>query len=167
MERMRQAGAASQPKANRWFLFALLLVLFAYADTLWAQARQDKDGITVFWGLVPAAVVSEKHAIEEMHGHRPAGGGQVHHLVVAVFDSSSGRRIDNAVVRAQLSESGIVDETPRYLTPMLIDGQMSYGQVFSVAKAGPYRIRLWVLPPGRKKEIELSISAYSPHAEAR
>lgn len=167
MERMRQAGAASHPKASRWFLFALLLVLFAYADTLLAQARQDRDGITVFWGLVPAAVVSEKHAIEEMHGHRPAGGGQVHHLVVAVFDSSSGRRIDNAVVRAQLSESGIVDETPRYLTPMLIDSQMSYGQVFSVAKAGPYHFRLWVLPPGRKKEIELSISAYSPHAEAR
>lgn len=167
MARMSQTGIGSHPNTSRWFFFALLLVLFAYAGPASAQARQDKEGITVYWGLVPAAVVSEKHVIEEMHGHRPAGGGQVHHLVVAVFDSSSGRRIDKAVVRAQLSESGIVDEPPRYLTPMSIDGQLSYGQVFSVAKAGPYRFRLWVLPPGRKTEIELSISAYSPHAEAR
>lgn len=167
MARMSQTGAPSHPQTSRWFLSALLLVLSAYAAPSSAQARQDKEGITVYWGLVPAAVVSEKHAIEEMHGHRPAGGGQVHHLVVAVFDSSSGRRIDTAVVRAQLSESGIVDEPPRYLTPMLINGQMSYGQVFSVAKAGPYRFRLWVLPPGRKTEIELAVSAYSPHAEAR
>lgn len=167
MVRMTETGVASQPRAARWLFFALLLVLFAHADPVPAQARQDKEGITVFWGLVPAAVVSEKHAVEEMHGHRPAGGGQVHHLVVAVFDASSGRRIDNAVVRAQLSESGIVDEPPKYLTPMRINGQMSYGQVFSMATAGPYRFRLWVLPPGRKTEIELSISAYSPHAEAR
>lgn len=141
--------------------------LLALAESSFAQARLDKEGVTIYWGFVPAAVVSDKHALDEMHGGRPGGGGQVHHLVIAVYDSASGRRIDNAVLRAQLSESGIVDEPPRYLTPMPIDGQMSYGQVFSVAKAGPYRFRVWVKPPGRTMEIEFAIKAYSPHVTAQ
>lgn len=167
MTRTNRKGIGPRPVASGWILFVLLLVSLAYAAPSLAQARQDKGGVTVFWGVVPAAVVSQQHAIEEMHGHRPAGGGQVHHLVVAVFDSSSGRRIDNAVVRAQLSESGIVDGSPKYLTPMLINGQMSYGQLFSVAKAGPYHFRLWVIPPGREAEIEFSVTASSPHEQAR
>jgi hypothetical protein len=84
-----------------------------------------------------------------------------------LYDTTSGRRIDNAVVRAQLSESGIVDEPPKYLTPMPINGQMSYGQVFSVAKVGPYRFHVWVRPPGRNTDIEFAISAFSPHPTNR
>lgn len=141
--------------------------LLALVEPAMAQARLDKEGVVIYWGLVPAAVVSERHALDEMHGGRPGGGGQLHHLVIAVYDSASGRRIDNAVLRAQLSESGLVDEAPRYLTPMSIDGQMSYGQIFSVAKAGPYRFRVWVRPPGRATEIEFAISAYSPHSDQR
>lgn len=156
----RLPGYAPRSWWSLWL--ASLLCLAPFASSL-AQSRLDKEGVTLHWGLVPAAVVSDKHALAEMHGHLPGGGGQVHHLVVAVFDSASGRRIDQAVLRAQLSESGIVDEPPRYLTPMVIDGQMTYGQLFSTAKQGPYRLRVWVLPPGRATEIEFSIRAYSPH----
>jgi hypothetical protein len=146
---------------------ALMICLLAWMGQAFAQARMDKEGVTIYWGFVPAAVVSEKHALDDMHGGRPGGGGQVHHLVVALYDTTSGRRIDNAVVRAQLSESGIVDEPPKYLTPMPINGQMSYGQVFSVAKVGPYRFHVWVRPPGRNTDIEFAISAFSPHPTNR
>lgn len=145
------------------FLRLIPSLLLVMAGLAVAQSRQDKDGITIYWGFVPAAVVSEKHAIDEMHGGRPAGGGELHHLVIAVYDTASGRRIDRAVVRAQLSESGIVDEPPKYLTPMSIDGQMSYGQIFSVAKTAPYRFRVWVQAPGHGGEIEFAFAAYSPH----
>ena len=148
------------------FLLISAFLLALVAPAL-AQGRLDKEGVTIYWGFVPTAVVSEKHALDDMHGGRPGGGGQIHHLVVALYDTTSGRRIDNAVVRAQLSESGIVDEPPKYLTPMPINGQMSYGQVFSVTKAGPYRFHVWVRPPGRNTDIEFAISAFSPHLTDR
>lgn len=118
----------------------------------------------MYWGLVPAAVVSDKHALDQLHGGGPKGGGQVHHLVVALFDSKTGLRIENAVVRAQLSETGVVDAPARYLPPMLIDGRMSFGQLFSVVKEGPYRFRVFVKLPDRVGEIEYPISTASPHA---
>lgn len=159
--------ASNRRSVSSRLSLALMIFLLAWAGQASAQARMDKEGVTIYWGFVPAAIVSEKHALDDMHGGRPGGGGQVHHLVVALYDTTSGRRIDNAVVRAQLSESGIIDEPPKYLTPMPINGQMSYGQVFSVAKAGPYRFHVWVRPPGRATDIEFAISAFSPHVADR
>ena len=121
----------------------------------------------MYWGLVPAAVVSDKHALDQLHGGGPKGGGQVHHLVVALFDSNTGTRIENAVVRAQLSETGVVDAPPKYLLPMAIDGRMSFGQLFSVVKEGPYRFKVFVKLADRTREIEYPISVASPHVQTR
>lgn len=154
--------------ASAWVAMLLTTSLFLLMSSqASAQARQERDGITLYWGLVPAALVSTRHALDDMHGGAPKDGGQVHHLVVALFDSAKGTRIEDAVVRAQLSEAGIADAPPKYLTPMPIEGQMSYGQFFSVAKAGPYRFRLWAKVPGRANEIEYAISANSPHVQPR
>lgn len=152
-------------RARLSLLFTLALIALAPSIAL-AQMRLAKEGVVLYWGLVPAAVVSQQHALADMHGGLPGGGGQVHHLVVALFDAE-GRRIENAVLRAQLSESGIVDAPPKYLTPMSVDGQMSYGQVFATAKAGPYRFRVLVRLAGRADEIEFALSAWSPHREDR
>lgn len=147
----------------------LLLVLLWFAPwQAFAQARMEREGVTLYWGLVPGAVVEDKHALADLHGGPRSDGGQVHHLVIAVFDAASGRRIGDAIVRAQLSESGVVDEAPKYLPPMSIDGQMSYGQWFSmVAKSGPYRFRVWVKLRDRPAEIEFAVSAGAPHGEGR
>ena len=144
-------------------LFTLVLLALVPSITL-AQARLEREGVVLYWGLVPAAVVSQKHALEDMHGVVPKDGGQVHHLVVALFNSK-GARIEDAVVRAQLSETGIVDAPPKYLTPMSIDGQMTYGQVYSTAKSGPYRVLVKLT--SRATEIEFAVSAWSPHREVR
>jgi hypothetical protein len=95
-------------------LVAVLLLLAATAAA--AQSRQEREGIVLYWGIVPAAIVSERHALDEMHGPAPHDGGQVHHLVAALCEKASGRRIEDAVVRAQLHEAGIVDAPPKYLT---------------------------------------------------
>ncbi|MDI1235887.1 MAG: hypothetical protein PSV26_00220 [Polaromonas sp.] len=144
----------------------VLLILALGSSAVLAQARLERDGVVLYWGLVPAAVVSEKHALEDMHGVVPQDGGQVHHLVVALF-TSSGARIGDAVVRAQLSETGIVDTPPKYLTPMSVNGQMTYGQLFSTARSGPYRFRVMVKLASRATEIEFAVSAWSPHREVR
>lgn len=145
----------------------LLLLLAAVLSPARAQSRLERSGVTLYWGLVPAAVVADKHALADLHGGPPRGGGQVHHLVVALFDSASGRRIDDAVVRAQISETGIVDELPKYLPPMKVNDQASYGQLFGVAKEGPYRLRMWVRVPQRTDEIEFAVQAWSPHRNER
>lgn len=156
--------------APAWrFLVAtwLLLLLATMQTPARAQSRLERSGVTLYWGLVPAAVVADKHALAELHGGPPKGGGQVHHLVVALYDSASGRRIEDAVVRAQLSETGIADEPARYLPPMKVNDQASYGQLFGFAKDGPYRFRLWVRLPSRSDEIEFRFSAWSPHRNER
>lgn len=154
---------------TRWMagLAAALLSLLLWSAPSAAQSRIDRSGVTLYWGLVPAAVFAQKHDLEEMHGGPPRTGGQVHHLVVALFDTATGRRIDDAIVRAQLSESGIVDEAPKYLTPMKINDQMSYGQVFGVARDGPYRFKVWVRLAQRQDDIEFAFSAWSPHRAER
>ncbi len=149
--------------ATTWLM---LLLVTALSPAL-AQNRLERFGIPLYWGLVPAAVVADKHALAELHGGPPKGGGQVHHLVVALYDSASGRRIEDAVVRAQLSETGIVDEPQKYLLPMKVNDQASYGQVFGVAKDGPYRFRVWVRPPSRTDEVEFRFDAWSPHRSER
>lgn len=147
-------------------LLALAALALAIQPAM-AQARAERDGVVLYWGLVPAAIVAEKHPLDEMHRVVPKDGGQLHHLVVALFDAKDGRRIGDAVVRAQLSEAGIVDAAPKYLTPMTVNGLASYGQVFSTAKDGPYQFRIRVKLADRPNEIEIPISPGSPHQEGR
>jgi hypothetical protein len=119
----------------------------------------ERDGVVLFWGLVPSAIVSQQHAVEELHGGRPAGGGKINHLVVALFDAKTSRRIDDAVVRAQLSESGIVDGPAKYLPPMPVNGEASYGQLFGMVHDGPYRFRVTVKLPDRPVELQFDVQA--------
>jgi len=144
-----------------------VLLALAMAQPAAAQARLERDGVVLYWGLVPAAFASDKHSLEEMHGAVPKNGRQVHHLVVALFDAADNRRIADAVVRTQLSEAGIVDSAPKYLTPMPVNGLASYGQLFWTAKEGPYRFRVFVRLPNRSGEIEFALSARSPHPQTR
>ncbi|MEW6703625.1 MAG: hypothetical protein AB1430_02090 [Pseudomonadota bacterium] len=146
------------------WLSAVLIWALALGSAM-AQARQEREGIVLYWGLVPAAVVEEKHATAEMHGG-PRGTGWTHHLVVALYDAKSGRRIEDAVVRARLREVGIVEASPKYLLPMKINEELTYGQYFGTAKDGPYDFRLWVDLPGRP-EIVFDILANAPHPTPR
>ena len=131
--------------------------------TVLAEQRAERDGIVLFWGLVPAEIVSAEHSLKTMHGVVPADGGQNHHLVVALFRKADGSRIADAVLRAQLHEVGLADAAPKYLTPMTINEQASYGQLFSTAKAGPYRFRVLVRLHGGSDELEFLIDAASAH----
>ena len=166
--RRANAPCPGATAARARLLLCLMLALLAtLAGPAAAQGRQDRQGIALYWGLVPEAVVSQQHALADLHGGRPRGGGQVHHLVVALFDAASGRRIEDAAVRAQLSEIGVADEPPKYLTPMTVNDQLTYGQMFTTAKEGPYRLRIFVKLAAGRDEIAYDISAPSPHVPAR
>jgi hypothetical protein len=122
------------------------------------EERMEREGVVLYWGLVPAAIASQQHAREELHGGPPPGGGKLNHLVLALFDAKSGRRIDDAVIRAQLTETGIVDDPPKYVPPMLINGVASYGQLFGMVRDGPYRFRIFVKLNDRPAEVEFALT---------
>jgi hypothetical protein len=145
----------------------LLLLLATMVSPVWAQSRLERSGVTLRWKLELADIVADKRALAELHGGPPKGGGQAHHLVVALYDSASGRRIEDAVVRAQLREIGIADEPAKVLLPMKVNDQASYGQFFIMATHGPYRFRIWVRLPQRSEEIEFEGQARSPHRNQR
>jgi hypothetical protein len=76
---------------------------------------------------------------------------------VALF-RADGSRITDAVVRAQLKEVGIVDSPPKYLTPMVINGQ-----VFTSVLSGRVYFRVLVKLVDRTNDIEYRISVSPPH----
>ena len=45
---------------------------------------------------------------------------------------------------------------------MSVNGQMTYAQLFSTVRNGPYRFRVFVKLPTRATEIEFAVSAWSP-----
>ena len=146
----------------------LLVVMWVASSHAFAQERQERDGVTIYWGLVPAAIVENRHAIEDLHGGPRTDRGNMHHLVVAVFDSATARRLEDAIVRAQLREPGFMDEAPKDLPQMPVNGQVTYGQWFgTVARSGPYRFRVFVKVPAKPREIQFDIAAGTPHGVAR
>ena len=154
---MTTLSLISNSCARRRFVAGLALVAASFGTV--AQGRLERDGVVLYLGLVPEAIVSQQHAISELHGGRPAGGGKINHLVVALFGAGSGRRLDDAVIRAQLSESGVVDGAPKYMPPMLVNGVGSYGQLCGMVGEGPYRFRILVKLQDRQDEIEFNATA--------
>lgn len=146
-----------------WLILAACLLPWSVP----AQERVEKGGVVLYWGLVPSAVVSQQHSREDLHGGRPPGGGKVNHLVVALFDAKTGNRISDAVVRAQLTEAGVVDAPPRYLVPMRVNDLPSYGQMFGMVYAGPYHFRILVKLTGAQDEIPFDITVATQLGGAR
>lgn len=117
------------------------------------------DGLEIHYGVVPAAVVDahrKDDAERTMHRGVPRRAGQ-HHLTVALFDARTHGRIEQAEVWATVTELGLAPNRKK-LEPMRLAGEMSYGNYFSMAAPGPYRIRLEVAwSRGRvSKEFEYS-----------
>jgi hypothetical protein len=156
---MQTTGAAQQLfrriAAGGWAL--ALMCLMAAGAFAQQQERMERQGVLLHWGLMSADGLPQQ--IVEVHGGKPVNGGKVHHLVLALFDAKTGQRIDNAIIRAQLSEPGIVDGPVKYVPLMTMKDEASYGQVFGMVRDGPYRFKVKVKLPDRPQEIEYAILA--------
>lgn len=118
------------------------------------------DGLTIYLGAVPAAIVrghAAGHAEAQMHGGAPAPGSHAVHLVVAVFDRT-GRRITQAAVSARISEPGGRNwNVP--LEPMMIDRALTFGGYTSLRNAADYQIDIVVARPLRLLKSQRRTSA--------
>jgi len=140
-------------------IFVLALVSAAAGRTPELSQTLSADGLEIHYGVVPAAVVEAHRSADAeraMHRGVPRGAGQ-HHLTVALFDSRTHQRVEQAEVWATVTELGLAPNRKK-LEPMRLAGEMGYGNCLSMAAPGPYRIKLEVVwPHGRaSKEFEYS-----------
>ncbi|HEX7971703.1 MAG TPA: hypothetical protein VF501_05740 [Thiobacillus sp.] len=133
---------------------AALLLSAAFADD--SNLHKVVHGVSIYLGVFPAELVlghPRSHPEAEMHGGVPAGQHR-YHVVVALFDNATGKRITGARVKANVSEIGL-SGVQKKLDPMLIAGTVSYGNYFAMpATDNPYRIQVRIELPGVADVIE-------------
>jgi len=125
--------------------FGLLL-----ASTAWAQVPGQKsvDGMVVSIGVAPI------EQIEALPGGRAEraldtrrASGDRDHLVVALADDRTGKRIERASVSATVSRLGMSEEH-HSLDVMSQPGATTWGGYFDLREPGPYVIRVEISRPG-------------------
>lgn len=100
---------------------------------------------------MPATIVKGHpvgHPERDMHGG-PPGGRHAHHIVIALFEEPSAKRIEDAEVVATVSGLGHVGGTRITLDPMLIAGVITYGGFVSLPGSDRYAIDLEIRRPGQ------------------
>lgn len=141
--------------SRRVLLAALSVLVFATtAGTVMADDTPDTghraDGLVIYFAAIPAAFVLAhpgEHTGREMHGGAP-DGHYVHHLIVALFDSSTGTRITDASVLAVIRGGVSPSEARVEFAPMAIAGAPAYGGFADLPPRDRYRIEIEVVRPG-------------------
>lgn len=138
-------------------LVVLAGVVACVRDDDLPRSEQTVEGVTIYLGIVPAALVQGHSTIpgdpRALHGGTPSGSDS-HHVMVALFDAVTGARITDA--RVEAGTGGGPHEKP--LEPMEVNGQMTYGNFFALEDRRVRRIRVEVALPGRATPIDASFS---------
>jgi hypothetical protein len=147
-------------KRDLAFAFTTLFLLVA-SWTGTAVAASDGPyklaaGLAVYVGVVPAEIVKghpSQHAEKTMHGGVPKGA-HLYHVVIAIFDATSGARVSDASVTAQVSGVGLAGARKK-LDPMEIASTVTYGGYFDLPGRDLYTIGLTIERPGQPKPVRL------------
>jgi hypothetical protein len=116
------------------------------------DSRQVVGDVVVYLGVLPGYMVRghpPEHPESAMHGGAPAGES---HVMVALFERASGKRITDATVQAKISGKGM-EPVQKRLEAMTVAGALTYGNYFALLGPGPYRIEIEVRPPAAAKPI--------------
>lgn len=138
-----------------WLLAGLLLVVSTTVAA--SDYRQAVDGVAIYLGVMPAELVRghpREHPESEMHGGVPIGEN---HVMVALFDDKTGKRITRAEVTATITGPGNFKAEKKF-EPMIISGAATYGKYFNMPGPGPYRIDIYIHLPGDAREIRASFT---------
>jgi hypothetical protein len=163
---LRQPGfpVPRTPQLMLWLaVLALLLALpAAYAEVVEQPLR--KGGLMIYYGVLPAKLVASGDlTVAETHmtpsGARGAGS---HHVVIALFDETTGKRLPNATVRARVEPlGGAVEE--KTLDPMQIADTVTLGNFFRMDADMPYVIHLRIRrSDDASPEVEVSLPYRHP-----
>jgi len=132
---------------------ALFQPVAAAADA--PESFQVVDGIAIYLGVMPAQILQghpDEHPEHKMHGGVPAKGHR-DHVVVALFDDATGKRIENAEVTGSVMEIGSGSKKKK-LEPMKIAGTITYGNYFDMPDNNIYHIKVHIHLQGIKGIVE-------------
>ena len=134
-------------------LVALASALACGRETGLPRSEQTIDGVTIYLGVVPAALVQGHSTTlgdpRSLHGGTPEGMGS-HHVMVALFDAATGARITDARVSASIDGGPLT----KPLEPMEVNGLTTYGNFFVLSGPAVRRIHVEILRSGKSKTIE-------------
>jgi hypothetical protein len=146
------------PKSFAVALFGALFVcsLAIFSPTASADhfgQTQTVDGVVVYLGMVPAAVLRQ-HA-DDYPAHEVSKippGKHVHHIMLVLFDRPGGERITNAVVTARVAPLALGGPT-KTLDPMMVAGVLSYCNYFRISPLDTTVIQAVIRRPGAARPI--------------
>ena len=121
-------------------IFIFIFMMFAATSVMagHAERHQTVDGLSVYFGAIPAQMIGGHGS---MHSTRDMKHGKyTYHILVAIFDNNSGKRITDARVKATVTSLNTKGETKR-LEPMHGD-LLSYGNFFELTETTPYIVRV-------------------------
>ena len=130
---------------------AVPLTLAAPAVAGVVDGARTVDGLTVYLGVVPAAVTRAHppgHTERTMHGGIAKPGMHDVHLLVAVFNQATGERLKNVMVTARIHGTNLNRWTVP-LTPMTVNGALTYGGYTSLGVEQNVMISVDIKRPGR------------------
>lgn len=168
MDRTRWAFAAgfnaSVEPARRVAIAIALALMLGMMAAPGAAAQdgqsQEEQGLVTYLGVLPAAMVKghdPTHVESTMHGGSPTGQHE-YHLLVAIFEASTGSRISDAEVFATISGLGHVGGTRVPLEPMKIADSTTYGTFVSFPGADLYTIKVMVRRSGAAYPVAFEFS---------
>jgi hypothetical protein len=103
------------------------------------DSAQSASGLTAYLGVVPAQIVRGHRGL---HGGAPSGPHQ-YHFVVAIFETTDGKRVSDAAVTIKISGLGL-SGSETTLEPMEIADTVTYGGFFYLPGADLYTVRVTI-----------------------
>ena len=146
---------------------ALAIILLAGCGNEVSKLPRDEQtvgGITIDLGVMPAALV-QGHSMGPGAPGAASGAAQnpaAHHIVVALFDATTGGRITDARIRAGVGDRSYNHEPDQWLAEMPVNGMMTYGGYFPMGQEGLWRIHLEIYRPGVANPIEANFAYEHP-----
>lgn len=143
----------------------LLGVFPAAASPGHLERSQIVDGMVVYLGVMSAEVMRQhpdqyaEHFIDE----EPPSGKDMYHVLITLFDRSSGERITDADVEMRVSPLGLAGRK-KHLDPMASAGAICYCNYFNMPPTDSYEIKVQIRRPEAPGVARTTFS-YTPHRE--
>ena len=133
------------------FGLACAAIVMLFAGTALADHSGYKvvDGLTVYYGVIPAAVLRTfpKGSPEARAHARIPSGKHTYHLVVAVFEGDSMERVTDAQVTVRVKETGL-GWIKKHLEPTTLNDAVTYCNYFTFYDHATYTLDIDVRRPG-------------------
>lgn len=125
---------------------------------------QVVDGLKFDYGLVAAPAAGgppSSHPDLAMHGGAPSQA-HAYHVVLAVADAKTGRKVEAAGVGMGLSGPGHPGTNITPMELMSANGQPTYARYIVLPSSGAYQLEFRITPAGKRQPVKARFSLQRP-----